>query len=258
MERWSGRVALVTGASAGIGEEIARQLVTSGMIVYGAARNVQKIQALSDQLSGSPGKLIAIKCDVKNEEEVKRVFKQIKEETNGGGADVCINNAGVSHDGTLLTGSTDDWRDMLDVNVLAPSVITREFMNDIKSRKIDDGHIVFINSMSGHRVTNYSHFYCATKYAVTALVEGIRQELREMKTNTRITAISPGLVRTEFRGRASKAADIEQSKKDYDSLVYNGQPLEAVDMASAVLFALSAPPRMEVNDIYIRPTAQVH
>ncbi|KAG0709126.1 Dehydrogenase/reductase SDR family member 11 [Chionoecetes opilio] len=107
MERWSGRVALVTGASAGIGASVARRLVAEGMRVVGAARSVERVQALADELKGQPGTLIPIKCDITKDDQVMSMFARIKREL--GGVDVCVNNAGLAVFKDLLEGSPEEW-----------------------------------------------------------------------------------------------------------------------------------------------------
>ncbi|XP_012695251.1 dehydrogenase/reductase SDR family member 11 [Clupea harengus] len=254
MERWKGRVALVTGASVGIGAAIAKALVRHGMKVVGCARNVEKIEKLSAecQSAGLSGTLIPYKCDLSNEEEILSMFSAIK--TLHQGVDVCINNAGLAHPEPLLSGKTEGWRTMMDVNVLALSICTREAYQSMKERNVDDGHIININSMSGHRVVPSAsvHFYSASKYAVTALTEGLRQELREAKTHIRATSISPGLVETEFAFRLH-GDDPEKAAAAYASI----KCLEAGDIASAVVYALSAPPHVQIGDILMRPVEQV-
>lgn len=252
MDRWAGRVALVTGASVGIGAAITRRLVKAGMKVVGCARGVEKIQAIAEELKDQPGSLLAIKCDLSKEEEILAMFDTIKKEY--GGVDVCINNAGLAHDEPLLSGSTDKWRNMLDVNVLGLAICSRESFQSMKEKKVDDGHIVNINSMSGHRVipNAATHFYAATKYAVTALNDGMRNEMRALKTNCRVTSICPGLVETEFAFRLNEGKE-DKAKKLYASLTC----LTADDITDAVIYALSAPASVQVHDILIRPTAQV-
>ncbi|KAG7240793.1 hypothetical protein INR49_026380 [Caranx melampygus] len=252
MDRWRGRVALVTGASVGIGAAVARELVRSGMKVVGCARDVDKIQKLSAecQTAGLSGVLVPFKCDLTNEEEILSMFSIIKEQHKG--VDVCINNAGLGHSEPLLSGKTSSWRSMLDVNVLALSVCTREAYQSMKERNVDDGHIININSMSGHRVNHNSsaHFYSATKYAVTALTEGLRQELREANTHIRATCISPGVVKTEFVLRFC-GNDAEKA-----AAAYSFEPLKAIDVANTVTYVLSAPPHVQIGDIHMRPVEQ--
>ncbi|NXG43463.1 DHR11 reductase, partial [Psilopogon haemacephalus] len=254
MERWTGRVALVTGASVGIGAAVARALVQHGMKVVGCARSVDKIEKLAAecQSAGYPGTLIPYKCDLSNEEEILSMFSAIK--TLHQGVDVCINNAGLARPEPLLSGKTEGWRTMIDVNVMAVSICTREAYQSMKERNIDDGHIININSMNGHSVVPQSvvHFYSATKYAVTALTEGLRQELREAKTHIRATCISPGLVETGFAFKLHDN-DPERAAATYESI----RCLKAEDMANAVIYVLSAPPHVQIGDIQMRPTEQI-
>ncbi|KAL3876978.1 hypothetical protein ACJMK2_034748 [Sinanodonta woodiana] len=198
MDRWVGRVALVTGASAGIGEATVRKLAQLGMKVIGCARRTEKIEALKNELKGTPGSIVAIQCDLSKEDEILAMFEKIR--TEFGGVDVCVNNAGLGHPAPLLSGDTTLWRHMLDVNVLGLMICCREAYKSMQERKVDDGHIFLLNSMSGHRMISdgNSHVYSATKYAVTAITEGLRNELRAVKSHIRVTAVSPGFVDTEF------------------------------------------------------------
>ncbi|XP_077950621.1 dehydrogenase/reductase SDR family member 11-like isoform X3 [Gasterosteus aculeatus] len=176
MDRWggqSGRVALVTGASVGIGASAAEELVRSGMTVVGCARDVEKMQKLAVELqaAGHSGVQVPFQCDLNSEEEILSMFAAIKEQHRG--VDVCINNAGLAHPESLLNGKTSGWKKMLDVNVLALCICTREVYQSMKERNVDDGHIININS--------------STKYSLTALTKGLKQELREAKTHIRAT-----------------------------------------------------------------------
>uniref|UniRef100_A0A8C3CWX3 Dehydrogenase/reductase SDR family member 11 n=1 Tax=Cairina moschata TaxID=8855 RepID=A0A8C3CWX3_CAIMO len=204
------------------------------------------------QSAGYPGTLIPYKCDLSNEEEILSMFSAIK--TLHQGVDVCINNAGLARPEPLLSGRTEGWRTMIDVNVMAVSICTREAYQSMKERNIDDGHIININSMNGHSVVPQSvvHFYSATKYAVTALTEGLRQELREAKTHIRATCISPGLVETGFAFKLHDN-DPERAAATYESI----RCLKAEDMANAVIYVLSAPPHVQIGDIQMRPTEQI-
>ncbi|XP_044057147.1 dehydrogenase/reductase SDR family member 11-like [Siniperca chuatsi] len=254
MDRWRGRVALVTGASVGIGAAIAKELVRYGMTVVGCARDVEKIQKLAAecQSAGHSGVLVPFKCDLSNEEEILSMFSAIKAQHKG--VDVCINNAGLAHPESLLNGKTSGWKNMLDVNVLALCICTREAYQSMKERNVDDGHIININSMCGHRVVHSAdiHFYSATKYSVTALTEGLRQELREANTHIRATCISPGVVETEFAPR------LYRDNTDKAAAKYTGfKPLAAIDVANSVTYVLSAPPHVQIGDVQMRPVEQV-
>eukprot|EP00118_Oscarella_pearsei_P024918 m.307116 g.307116 ORF g.307116 m.307116 type:complete len:255 (+) comp41917_c0_seq1:40-804(+) len=254
MDRWRNRVALVTGASVGIGAAIAERLVRDGMIVYGCARNVTQIEENAKRLKEAPGKLHALKCDLVKEDEILAVFKRIKEET--GGVDVCINNAGLSSGDNIIDGSTEGWRNTLDVNVLALCICSREAVKQMREKGVDDGHIINLSSMSGHRIPPIGssfHFYSVSKFAVNAITECTRQELREIKSHIRATQISPGIVRTEFIGRAQ--GDLTKGEEYYKK---QEQVLEGDDMAALVEYVLQAPPNVQIHDILVRPTTQVY
>uniref|UniRef100_A0A3Q3MJI9 Dehydrogenase/reductase SDR family member 11 n=1 Tax=Labrus bergylta TaxID=56723 RepID=A0A3Q3MJI9_9LABR len=244
MERWKGRVALVTGASVGIGAAVARALVQQGMRVVGCARSVDKIEKLAAecQSAGYSGTLIPYKCDLSNEEEILSMFSAIK--TLHKGVDVCINNAGLAHNEPLLSGKTEGWRNMIDVGGSHTHAAYEGLTFSPAS----------CYSMGGHRMVPSAdeHFYCATKYAVTALTEGIRQELREANTHIRATCISPGLVETEFAFRHHNS-DPEKAAAVYESM----KCLKAEDIASAVTFVLGAPPHVQIGDVQMRPVEQV-
>ncbi|XP_030600722.1 dehydrogenase/reductase SDR family member 11-like [Archocentrus centrarchus] len=174
------------------------------------------------------------------------MFAAIKQQHKG--VDVCINNAGLAHPELLLNGKTSSWKNMMDVNVLALSICTRESYQSMRERNVDDGHIININSLCGHQVFPNAdvHFYTATKYAVTALTEGLRQELRAEKTHIRATSISPGVVETEFASR------LYRDNSDKAAAVYTEyKSLKARDVVSAVTYVLSASPHVQVGDILL-------
>ncbi|XP_048762545.2 dehydrogenase/reductase SDR family member 11-like [Ostrea edulis] len=250
MERWVGRVALVTGSSVGIGAGITRALVKHGMKVVGCAENVKQIEEIQNELKSEKGQYIPMKCDVTKEDEILAMFERIQTEL--GGVDIFINNAGLAHCAPLLSGNTADWRHMLEVNVLGLCICTREAFQQMQRNGVEDGHIFLINSMSGHRVVSIpeGHFYSATKHAVSGLLEGIRNELREMKSHIRVTSVSPGLVYTEFPKRMYNSE--EKAKAIYSVF----KCLEAEDLADAVVYALSAPPHVQIHDIRMRSTEQ--
>uniref|UniRef100_A0A8C5GUY6 Dehydrogenase/reductase SDR family member 11 n=1 Tax=Gouania willdenowi TaxID=441366 RepID=A0A8C5GUY6_GOUWI len=226
MQRWKDRVALVTGASVGIGAAIAAELVR-------CARDVDKIQKLAAECQSSAfaGVLVPFRCDLTNEEEILSMFAAIKAEHKG--VDVCINNAGLAHPQSLLSGKTSSWKNMMDVNVLALSICTHEAYQSMKERNVDDGHIIHVNSLCGHRLIKFAdlQFYTATKYAVTALTEALKQELRGEK----FLMVNPDLFFSSFYYLCTQTA------------------VEAVDVANAVIYVLGAPPHVQVCDIFSKP-----
>ncbi|XP_069683468.1 farnesol dehydrogenase-like isoform X2 [Periplaneta americana] len=251
MERWSGRVAVVTGASAGIGAAIAQELVKKGLKVVGLARREDRIKELSETLSSEPGKLYALKCDVTKEADVKDAFEWVK--SNLGGVDILVNNAGVASENSLTDGPVDSWRKILELNVLALSVCTREALQIMKERGVGDGHIIHMNSVSGHVLppTVFPiYMYAASKHAVTALTEGLRRELVKENSRIRVTSISPGIVKTEIIEASGMAIPSE--------FLYGTFPhLEASDVADAVLYALGTPPHVQVQELTLRPVGEL-
>lgn len=237
-----GRLALVTGASSGIGRATALALAEAGLQVVAAARRRDRLEALAEHPA-----IRAAPLDVRDEAAVVALFAELEQD---GGPDVLVNNAGLGYLASLSDGSTDEWREMLEVNVLALSVCTREALRSMARRGVDDGHIVHISSMSGHRVTDGGGMYAASKHAVRALTESLRRELRAAGSAIRVTSVSPGLVRTEF------AAHMLGSEEGAAETYGRFEVLHAEDVARAVLFALEAPARAEFHDILVRPTAQ--
>lgn len=162
-----------------------------------------------------------------------------------------MNNAGHAHEASLLEGETRHFRSMLDLNVTALCAVTREAVRDMRSRPGSPGFVIHISSMSGHRIVGTgSSFYAATKYAVRALTEGLRRELRAVGADTiRCAQISPGLVETDF---ARRFVGPDSARKLYET----SPTLVPSNIADAVLFVLNSPLRMEVHDVLMRPTLQ--
>lgn len=244
------RVALVTGASSGIGHAVARRLAGLGYELAILARRAERLVELSSVILAEhpETKVLVLPCDLRDTNAIVRSFERIRERF--GGVDLLINNAGLGRRSPLSSGSTEHWREMLEVNVLALCICTREAVQDMK-RRGDQGHVVHIASMASHRVPLNSGVYSATKYAVRSLTEGLRLELREADSSIRVSAISPGFVETQF------------------AEIYNGRPeaaqetygrfavLQPEDVADAVAYVVSAPAHVQVHDMLIRPTQQV-
>ncbi|XP_049948560.1 dehydrogenase/reductase SDR family member 11-like [Schistocerca serialis cubense] len=251
IEKYKGRVALVTGASAGIGAAIVQALLKHGLTVVGMARRAQKVKELA--LKDAPGKLHAIAGDVSDEASILAAFKWVKD--NLGGVDVLINNAGVFPTTGLIDGKTKDWKSILDVNVLGLSICTREAVQDMLGRGVDDGFIIHINSLAGHILPSIDGFamYSSSKHAVKILLEGLRKDLVARGSKIRVGEVSPGLVWTE--GAANIAAAPPEGYEFFRNL--KQQPaLQPEDLAEAVVYMLSQHPRVQVHDIIIMPTGQ--
>ncbi|RZB84924.1 adh short, KR, Epimerase, and/or NAD binding 10 domain containing protein [Asbolus verrucosus] len=245
MDRWVGKVAVVTGASSGIGAAIVDQLVDNGLIVAGIARRSEMVEKRAQELSGKKGKLHAIKADVSKEEDILRAFKWIQE--NLGPVHILVNNAGIAHTNSLTDGDTQQWREVFDLNVLGLCIATREAIKAMRAHNVN-GHVVHINSMLGHRVSGFHlSVYPASKFAVTALTETLRQELNALGTKIKVTSVSPGLVATEATTLSQKLSS--ERKKFYDKIPI----LKDEDVADGVIYALSTPEHVQVHELTIRP-----
>jgi 17beta-estradiol 17-dehydrogenase / 3beta-hydroxysteroid 3-dehydrogenase len=249
MKRWEAKVALVTGASSGIGRVCATRLVAEGMRVMACARRAEALAELEAEVKAvaGPGELATMAVDLRDEAQITALFAATKERF--GGIDVLVNNAGLGHDAPLMSGRSDHWREMFEVNVLALCVCTREAVGDMQAREAA-GHVIHISSMASHRVPRGSGVYSATKYAVRSLTEGLRQELREAGSPIRVTAISPGYVETGF------AAHYHQSEEAAAATYSRFAVLQSEDIAEAMVYVLSQPPHVQVHDILMRPTDQ--
>lgn len=245
MVRFKGKVALVTGASAGIGRTVAKMLAENGMRVAVCARRAERLAELAAEVPAADW--LTRSVDLRDEAEIGALFAEIRR--RWGGVDVLVNNAGLGHDAPLSSGRTEHWRETLELNVLALSVCTREALSDMR-RRGDDGHVVHVSSMAAHRVPPGSGMYSASKFAVRALTEALRQELREAGSRIRVSAVSPGYVETEFAAHYFKSQ--EAARKTHGRF----KVLAPADVAEAVRYLLSAPPHVQVHDILMRPTEQ--
>lgn len=241
-------VAAITGASSGIGTAIANRLAADGYNLALCARRRQRLAELADKLSLQHDiEVLTQAVDLRDEAGILSWFGAIA--TRFKRLDVLINNAGLGYKESLTSGSTEKWRETLDVNVIALSICTREAIKLMRDRGNDQGHIVHISSMSGHRVPG-SGMYSASKFAVRALTEGLRQELRTNGSAIRISSISPGFVETEFAEKYSGSREQAQQ-------VYSQFPvLQPTDIANAISYVLSQPNYVQVHDILLRPTHQ--
>jgi len=248
IERWRDRVALVTGASSGIGRAIVHRLAAAGMYVAAVARRSERLRDFTAECGND--RVLPVIADLRDESQIAAAFAAMRDEW--GGVDVLVNNAGLGHDAPLMSGETSAWREMLDVNVLAAAICTREAVKDMQARG-DDGHVIHISSMCGHRVPASPGIgmYAATKHALRAMAEGLRVELRDAKSKIRITQISPGLVETEFAGKFHQST--EKARKIYSRY----DVLQPEDIAEAAITALAAPQHVQVHDILLRPTEQL-
>lgn len=247
LAKWKGHTAVVTGASSGIGKQIAADLAGAGIKTAAVARRKEKLEEIKLSL-GDRGELFTpFPWDLRDAESIPELFSSI--EKTLGPVDVLVNNAGIGYREPLMSGDTLKWKEMLDVNVLALCVCTREAVTSMVKRQAA-GYVIHISSMSGHRITFEGGVYAGAKHAVKAMTEGLRRELRAAKSRVRVTALSPGFVETEFAGKFHQ--DEEKGRE-----VYSIYPcLQPEDMSRAVLFLLSQPEHVQYHDLLLRPTDQ--
>lgn len=209
------------------------------------ARRIARIQSLADELTGNGGKALAITTDVTDCDQVKRLVDTAVEKY--GRIDAIVNNAGLMPQSPLDRLKIDDWNQTIDVNikgVLYGIAAALPYMQQQKS-----GHIINVSSVAGHKVGPGFAVYAATKHAVRALSEGLRQEVKPY--NIRTTVISPGAVATELPNSVTELDIAEKVRKSYEIAI------PADSFARAVAFAMSQPEDVDVNEILFRPTSQV-
>lgn len=240
-----GKVIVITGASSGLGEATARLLALNGASLVLAARREDRIQVLADELKKTNGKIIAVKTDVTQCDQVQRLVDTAVNKF--GQVDVIINNAGVMPLSLLEKCEVKEWDQMIDINIKGVLYGIAAVLPYMKSRK--SGHIINVASTAGHRVMPTSSVYSATKYAVRVLSEGLRQEVTPY--NIRTTIISPGAISTGLLDGISDGNLQDTIRKSASAF---SLPPEA--FAKMVLFAIEQPEEVDVNEILFRPTSQ--
>ena len=243
-----GKVAIITGASAGIGEATAIALASVGATVVLAARRGDRIQALTKRIEASGGKALPIVTDVTDETQVNNLVAKANAEL--GRVDILVNNAGIALLGTIEAGNSSDWRRSFDLNVLGLLYATHAVLPLLKAQK--SGHIVNISSVAGRTARAGIGVYNATKWGVNALSEALRQEVH--KDNIRVTIIEPGLVDTEIDNQITDPIAKQRIEERRKAIT----PLQSEDIAAAIVYAVTQPSRVNVNEILIRPTGQEH
>jgi NADP-dependent 3-hydroxy acid dehydrogenase YdfG len=244
MASLEGKVVAITGASSGIGEATAIALAEAGAKVSLGARRKDRLDALVEKIGSGA---LAIETDIGDEEQARAFVQQTKDEL--GGFDILINNAGVMLLGPLLAQEGDDWRTMANVNILGLIYCSHAGLALMAEQQ--SGHIVNISSVAGRIARAGSAVYNFTKWGVTGFSEALRQEAAYV--NVRVTCIEPGFVDTELQGHNTHPMVVEATKKMRDEI---GKVLEAEDIADAILYAVSRPDHMSVNEVLVRPTKQ--
>lgn len=241
-----GKVIVITGASSGLGLAAARLLSAQGARLVLGARRVERLQQLAGELDGGEARTLAVATDVTRRDEVKHLVDTAVRKF--GRIDVMVNNAGLMPQAPLERLTVDDWDRMIDVNLKGVLYGIAAALPHMQAQK--SGQFVNTSSIAGHKVMLNGAVYSATKYAVRALSEGLRQEVKPW--NIRTTIISPGAVDSELPGSVTEA-DMASRLLDF----YEANAIPAESFARAVAFAIGQPEDMDVNEIVFRPTRQV-
>lgn len=242
----TGKVVVVTGASSGIGRATALALGRRGANVVCAARRKDRLAQLAKEIIAAGGHALAVECDVADRSQVEAVAATTRE--TFGPIDCLINNAGVMPLSFMDACKVEEWTWTVDVNINGVLYGVAAVLPEMIERRC--GHIINVSSVAGRKVFLGGAVYCATKFAVHALSEGLRQELAPH--NIRVTTIAPGLVTTELQNSITD----ERVRERFKSMPEEFVPLESEDIADAVIYAMEAPPHVNVNEVLIRPTRQ--
>jgi len=239
------KVVLITGGSSGLGEASARLLSSPGARVVLGARRQDRIRAVADELTKGGGKALAVTTDVIDRAQVKKLVDPAVQ--TYGRIDVMINNAGLMPQALLEQLQIDEWDRMIDVNIKGVLYGIAAALPYMKEQKA--GHFINVSSVAGHKVGPGFAVYAATKHAVRALSEGLRQEVKPY--NIRTTVISPGAVSTELPNSITDPVAAERVRKFYADAAI---PADA--FARTVAFAIGQPEDVDINEVVFRPTRQ--
>jgi NADP-dependent 3-hydroxy acid dehydrogenase YdfG len=240
-----GRKAVVTGASSGIGEATVEALVREGAVVAGGARRGDRLQELAGRVDGT---VHVREVDVTDQDAARTFVEESAAAMDG--LDILINNAGVMLLGPVAGADIEHWQRMINVNLLGLLYCTHPALPIMGEG--GGGHIVNLSSVAGRNATLGSAVYNMTKWGVTGFSEALRQEA--LHANIRVTCIEPGFVATELQGHNENPMVVEALEKMLEEL--GEDVLEADDIADAIVYALSRPPHVAINEVLVRPTKQ--
>ncbi|WP_426285591.1 SDR family oxidoreductase [Luteibacter sp. E-22] len=244
MPTQASKVILITGASSGIGEATARHLVRQGHRVVLGARRIERLQALAEELARERGRVACRSLDVTRFDQMQ-AFAGFAESTFGP-VDVIVNNAGVMPLSPLNALKLGEWNRMIDVNVRGVLHGIAAVLPGMEARR--RGHVINVSSIGGHAVSPTAAVYCATKYAVRAISDGLRQETDCI----RVTVVSPGVVESELADTISDEAARDAMK------AYRRIAIQPDAIARAIGYAIEQPDEVDVNELIVRPTASPH
>jgi len=248
------QVAVVTGASSGIGEATAARLAGAGAAVVAAARRRDRLDALVRRIRDDGGTATPIECDVADRAQVSDLFDAVKSEH--GRVDILVNNAGIMPVAPMTECRVDDWDAMIDVNIKGLLYCMAGALPIMRAQ--NTGHVINVSSVAGRRTFPGAAVYCGTKHAVHAISEGTRNELAEAAADDgnriRVTVVAPGVVTTELADSITHDASRENTKKYFATI---DPALTSDDIADTIVFAATCPWHVGINEILVRPTRQI-
>ena len=239
------KVAIITGASSGIGFATALALAKAGAKVAIGARRADRLEDLAKRISADGGEVFYQKLDVTQRSECENFAKAVL--NKWGSIDILVNNAGLMPLSFFKSLKIDEWDRMVDVNIKGVLYSTAAVITHMKEKK--SGHIVNLSSVAGRIVFPAGSVYCATKHAVDAITKGLRMDV--VDKNIRVSTVDPGAVETNF-SNVRFSGDKERAKSMYKGII----PLIAEDVAEAVLFCATRPPHANIAEIIMMPTQQ--
>jgi len=241
-----GKVALVTGASSGIGEATVLALAEAGAAVAIGARRADRLDALAGKLRDGGARVVQLPLDVTDEQNCRDAVTRTRDEL--GGLDVLVNNAGVMLLGTIVGADPEDWRRMISTNVLGLMYMTHAAVDGMVEQGAGD--VVNISSVAGRTARRGAGVYNASKWAVNAFSESLRQEVTGR--GVRISLVEPGAVDTELRTHITQ----EEARSTAEQFAGRIRQLQSEDIARAILYVVTQPPHVAVNEVLVRPTDQ--
>ena len=250
-KRLDGSVALITGASSGIGEETARQLAAEGAAVALVARRKERLEALAAEILAAGGRALVLPADITRQSEAIAAVERAVSEC--GRLDALVNNAGVMLNANILNADTQEWERMIDLNLKGLLYVTHaalpHLLKAVEHSPRNVADIVNISSVAGRRARLGAGVYNATKFGVCAITESLRQEVTER--HVRVSVVEPGVVRTELDSHMTPE-NRQKSMKPFQGIT----PLEAGDIADIITFIVTRHWRTAVNEVLVRPTEQ--